>query len=293
MVRHAAASILAFALSTTTLHAQGTVFTVTTPSANVHRSASTGSPVIGTAPRGTSLEVTRELGSWVQVVWPDAESGAGYLHVSWGRIGRDLTPDARTAVASGVNAVRPVSDAAAAPAATVLAAQQPPPVPIPRATTPSLPSHVFGLGGRLSGDVIGHAVSARGWARGPFGVQFEFARSTVTSAVAPEHVTAMQLGPSLIYSLPNLVSNAFWVRPYAGGGANIYRSTLNGLTPDVPDASKGGLGYQGFGGAEVTWANIPQLTMSVDLRQQWAPDSFSGFDLGGFGFSLSAHWYVK
>jgi hypothetical protein len=39
--------------------------------------------------RGRTLLVTRQLGSWVKVSWPEAEDGAGYLHVSWGLAGAE------------------------------------------------------------------------------------------------------------------------------------------------------------------------------------------------------------
>src|SRR5262245_1567329 len=59
--------------------AQTVEIRVTTPSANVYKTPSTGSLVIGSAPLGTVLEVTRELGSWVKVPWPDAQEGFGYV----------------------------------------------------------------------------------------------------------------------------------------------------------------------------------------------------------------------
>ena len=103
----------------------------------------------------------------------------------------------------------------------------------------------------------------------------------------------MQFAPSVIFSLPNLVTNALWARPYIGSGLNVYRSTLRSGVSNVSDAVDTGLGAQVFGGAEFTWANLPQLGVSADVRQAWAPTPFTGFELGGFGFSLSAHWYVR
>ena len=102
-------------------------------------------------------------------------------------------------------------------------------------------------------------------------------------------MNTMQLAPSAIFSLPNFVSNAVWLRPYVGAGASLYRSTV---VTDMPDTAETGLGYQMFGGVELTWSALPQVAASVDLRQQWAP-SPSGVELGGFGLALSAHWYVK
>src|SRR5260221_94299 len=98
MIRYAAAVTVALCLSAsplcaqgTALNAQGMTLKVSTASANVYKSPSTGSPVIGTAARGTVLEVTRELGSWVKVRWAIATDGVGYMHVSAGLIARGGT----------------------------------------------------------------------------------------------------------------------------------------------------------------------------------------------------------
>jgi opacity protein-like surface antigen len=86
MVRHvvAAAFAVAFCLSPSWLSAQTMAIKVSVASANVHKFPSVGSPVIGTAERGAILDVTRELGDWVRVSWPEAEDGAGYMHLSAG-----------------------------------------------------------------------------------------------------------------------------------------------------------------------------------------------------------------
>ena len=63
MIRHAAAVAVVMLLSPAWLSAQSTKFTITTPSANIHKGPSTASVVIGRVPRFTVLEVTRELGS--------------------------------------------------------------------------------------------------------------------------------------------------------------------------------------------------------------------------------------
>src|SRR2546425_7974192 len=114
MIRHAAAIAVVLFLSPLQLGAQSTVFTVNTASAPVYKSPSTGSPVIGKAPRGAVLEVTRELGSWVKVVWRDAQDGAGYVHVTMGSIARGATPVPNGA--ARVPSARPAARAASPPA---------------------------------------------------------------------------------------------------------------------------------------------------------------------------------
>jgi hypothetical protein len=86
MVRHvaAAAFAVAFCLSPAWLSAQTMAIKVSVASANVHKFPSVGSPVIGTAERGAILDVTRELGDWVRVSWPEGEDGVGYMHLSAG-----------------------------------------------------------------------------------------------------------------------------------------------------------------------------------------------------------------
>jgi hypothetical protein len=136
------------------------------------------------------------------------------------------------------------------------------------------------------------AVTGRAWAYGPLGLQVEAGQSTYTSAVAGGLVKSLQLAPTVIYSLPDVVTNAVWARPYLGAGLNFHRATLRSEFGEA-DAVTRFRGSHLLGGAEFTWANLPQLTLSADLRQQWAPPTFTGFELGGFAASMSAHWYVK
>jgi len=290
MGRYAAAVAAVLVMGTSPVYAQDVLFVVTTTSADVHKAPSTGSAVIGKAPRGKTVEVMRELGSWVRVSWPEAEDGVGYLHVTWGTISRGAALEARRATGAG----SPVAGSASESDSSRTAVQV---AQVPRTATisgpaPSLPSHLIGFGGRIGTRAIGFAATGRAWTHGPFGVQIEAGRSTYTSDVAPGQLRSVQLAPSLIYSLPNLVTNAIWARPYIGAGIHIYRSTLRS-TLGVPDVADNGLGSQVFGGAELTWANLPQFALSADLRQQWAPTTFNGFELGGFAFSMSAHWYVR
>jgi hypothetical protein len=83
MIRQAAAVVVALTLSTSPVFAQNPVkVTVSEVSANVHKTPSTGSPVIGKAPRGSELVVTREVGDWLKVSWPSSADGAGYVRAS-------------------------------------------------------------------------------------------------------------------------------------------------------------------------------------------------------------------
>jgi hypothetical protein len=301
MRRYAAVVAVVLMMGTSPLHAQEAIYTVTMTSADVHKAPSTGSAVIGRAPRGKTFPVMRSLGSWVSIAWPDAETGIAYLHVAWGRISRGADLEALRISGSGLqqNAGAPseserltqVASTTAASQGQVRVLPEPRVAARPRAAL-SLPSHLVGIGGRISRPASGLAIAGRGWTYGALGAQIEAGRTTYTSLVGAGQLQTMQLAPSIMYSLPDLVTNAVWVRPYAGAGLTINRSTLRGAV-DVPVAARSGLGSQILSGAELTWARLPQFAVSADLRQQWAPPTFDGFELGGFAVSMSAHWYVK
>ena len=103
MIRQVAAVALVIFLGPVGLSAQTPASTavpaaelkINTQAATVYRSPSTGSPIVGTARRGAVHPVTRELGSWVRVAWPDAEEGAGYVHMA-------VQPGLGTSYASGL-----------------------------------------------------------------------------------------------------------------------------------------------------------------------------------------------
>jgi hypothetical protein len=289
MARLAAAVALLLVISASSVYAQKAMFVVTSMSADIHKAPSTGSAVIGKVPRGKAFEVRRELGSWVAVAWPESDAGIGYLHMTWGRMSPD-SPAETSRASSATSSAVPSASPPEAPAITNQLGQ----APGARAVSgpaPSLPSHVIGLGGRIGTQAIGFAATGRAWIQRRIGAQLEAGQSTYTTPFSADQLKTVQFAPSLIYSPRNLVTNAIWARPYLGGGVNFYRSTFRSSIgfPDVVDS---GIGSQMFGGAELTWANLPQVALSADLRHLWAPTT-NGFELGGMGFSVSGHWYVK
>ena len=119
MIRQAAATVVALCLSASPLHAQNTTkLTVSEASAAVHKTPSVGSPVIGKAPRGTELVVTREVGDWVKVAWPSAADGVGYVRVSAVARANAAAPAAAKAPATATTAKAAPSSATAKAAAT-------------------------------------------------------------------------------------------------------------------------------------------------------------------------------
>jgi predicted methyltransferase len=83
MIRHTFAGLLAAVLMPTALAAQ-TTLTIEATSADVYESPTAAARIIGLAPRGRVLEVAREDGDWVTVVWPEAIAGVGYVRLRIG-----------------------------------------------------------------------------------------------------------------------------------------------------------------------------------------------------------------
>ena len=175
MIRKAAATVIALCLSASPLHAQNAPSTkpiVNEASATVHKTPSVASPVIGTAPRGTELVVTREVGDWVKIAWPSAADGVGYVRKS------ALAQVAVTSAIAKAPAAAPTSvssKAAVTPAASVapVAVREQIPVSQPRVpqagTHYVAPTHIFGVGA-VTGSSRGFGGSARGWKAGRLGV---------------------------------------------------------------------------------------------------------------------------
>jgi SH3 domain-containing protein len=306
MLRRTAAVIAILVLTQSPLFAQtqSAEFTVGVEAAAVRTSPSVASPIVGHAARGAVLEVTRDIGAWVKVAWPDAADGVGYIHQSMGRLSRRATMDERLTTALPAAAPAPATvDAPAPQSSTTLAQNAPGAIPLANRTVyVAPPSHFIGLGGRLgtslaandSPNAGGFGVTSRIWSRGRLGVQVDATRSTMTNEASASRVTAVQFTPSVIYSLRDRLSDYVWLRPYFGGGGAFTRATLKGTTPgDLSSVSDKSLGARAFGGAEVTFSAVPRFAVSADLGYLWSQQSFEGFALDGLGFALSAHWYVK
>ena len=274
------------------------VFTVNVPTADVYKGPTTASAIIGRAPRGAVLTVTRELGSWVKISWPDAKDGVGYIHVSKGSLGhRAATETGRQMsgrTSSGSPATRSASPATqagpSAPAGVGIRTQ--PAAPVSSVyVTPS--THMFGVGARLGGPSLGFGATLRAWRHDRLGVQFDVSRYAPSDSLAPESVTSLQFEPSAIYALRDHVSDNFWLRPYVGTGINFSHQTWNPAPGTGTPTSDNKVGGQIFGGAEVTFPSLPKLAVSADLGYHWTPNAFPGVSLGGFGLSLAGHWYIK
>ena len=292
MKRLAAALGVALFVSPASLYSQTPVFTVQAASADVYKAPSTGSPVIGHAPRGTMLPVRRELGSWVKVSWPRAEDGEGYVHVSMGSLGGNPTSDASRSVAA--RSPQPVLEP---PSATPAAIRGPVATTKPVPTDViylQAPTHLIGFGGRVGGSRVGFGASARAWSRDRLGIQLDVSHVAVAGVAPTERVSSMQFEPGVLYSLADHVADYVWVRPYLGSGINVSRRSLSSTIPGAaPSVSQNNVGVQVFGGSELTFAGVPRFGLSVDVAYRWGATAFAGVDLGRLGLSVAGRWYVR
>ena len=60
-----------------------------------------------------------------------------------------------------------------------------------------------------------------------------------------------------------------------------------------PSAAANTFGARVFVGSEMALASVPALAISVDAGYYRQPEPFVGFEPGGMGVSIAAHWYVK
>lgn len=296
MIRHAAAVAIVLLLSQSWVTAQSPELTVNVSSASVHKAPSTASPVIGQAARGARLEVTRNVGDWVKVVWPSAPDGVGYVRVSVGSVSNGTAApltNTATAKSAGVPpSQRVVTTPVIVPGDQTAQTQTGNRLPV-RTTSPSSSgtTHRFGVGVLMGGPSFGLGVGARAWAHKRLGVQFDLAHYEVSSPIDLGSMSTTDFGPSVLFSFNDHVADYTWLRPFVGAGMNFYKSSFT--SPLLGDMSDSRYGSQMFGGAELSFASVPQFAVSTQLSYRWFNEARQGYDLGGVGVSLAGHWYLK
>jgi hypothetical protein len=297
MVRRIAAVVLALSLNPTPARAQDAVLTVTVLSADVHKGPSTVTPVIGHVSRGTVLPVSRNLGSWAKVAWPDAPEGVGYVHVTMGRIGpssadasaANMAPRTSSAPASATSA--PASATTTIPPVTRKSAGERMAVRGELSDTPI--THIFGVGG-LVGPMSSFGATARAWRSDHLGIQLAFARDAMTSDVAAGRVTSIRFEPGVVYALFDHVSDYVWIRPYVGSVLSFRHQTLKVSAPAAMEpASDNGIGFRVFGGSELTFGGVPRFGLSAELGYRRFPTPFPEFEADRLSVSIAGHWYIK
>ena len=287
MTRMPIAIAAALCFTASTVHAQNTHFIVSTPSASVYKAPTNVSPVVGEAKQGATLEVTRDVGSWVKVAWSNAPDGVGYIRKSAGTMG---------ALGPAVPATKAASAPAAASAPRATSAQGVPVVRPRPAAVPTgdvAPTHRFGVGGQVGGSAVGAGFSARGWTSSQrFGVQIDVTHQSMANDVFFTRMSSTQVGPRVLYAFRDHVSDSTWVRPYVGAGAHVLRASVNDPATGL-STSDTRMVAQFFGGAELTLSAVPRLGLSADVGYQWYQSPFVGYTLDGMMVGVSAHWYLK
>jgi hypothetical protein len=290
MIRRAAALILALTLNPALLRAQDAVLTVNVPSADVYKGPTTVTPVIGHVSRGTVLPISRNLGSWVKIAWPDAPDGIGYVHVTMGRLGPpNADAPVRNASPRASSAPAPVTRTIPLLGRTSVGEQVVPSGQLN--VTPA--SHLFGVGGLL-GSTSNFGATARAWHNNRLGIQFGFTRDAMTSDAGAGRLTSMQFEPGVVYALFDHVGDYVWIRPYVGSVASLRHQTLSIAAPVALDATTdNGIGFRVFGGSELTFSSIPRFGLSADLGYRRFPTPFPGFKIDPVNVSIAGHWYIK
>jgi hypothetical protein len=286
MIRHASAVAVAMVLNATPVLAQNAAtasaeLRVKAASADVHKFPSVASPVIGKATGGTVLEVRRNLGSWVEVPWPDSEGGIAFLHVNTGTVAPRTPAVTSTSAQAAVSEIAAVAAAASATSVNPASSGHAMPAAQRRPTYVALPSHRIGMGASMNSTNPHFGASGRTWFDRRLGVQFTMGRTQLENADGLT-VSSMQYAPTALFWLKDGVTNALWLRPYVGAGPRFYHSS--------PETDTG---FEALGGAEATLAALPQLSLSAELGYRWLRPSFDGFQPRQVGFSLAAHWYLR
>jgi hypothetical protein len=295
MVRRTAALVLALTLNPAMLRAQDTVLTVNVPSADVYKGPTNVTPVIGHVSRGTVLPISRNLGSWVKIAWPEAPDGIGYVHVTTGRIGPpSADAPVRNVSARASSAPAPVTTTIPMRGRTSVGEQI---VPRGQLNTPA--SHTIGVGGLLGssgllGSVSNVGATARMWRDNRLGIQVGFTRDAMTGAGGAGRVTSMQFEPGVVYALFDHVSDYVWIRPYVGSVVSLRHQTLSLAAPLALEPTvDNGIGFRIFGGGELTFASIPRFGLSADLGYRRFPTPFPGFEADKLNVSVAGHWYIR
>jgi hypothetical protein len=299
MMRHVSAVAIALCLSVVSVSAQTAVgetpaLTVKVPSADVHKFPISGSPVIGKVQLGTELEITHNLGYWVEVRYQGGENGVGFVLANEGSIAGHPASASNRPVTTTAAAAAPSSRSRITATATSFEQR-----PAPRPTGSggpsyvSLPHHFVGLGGRMGVSAPAYGATGRVWSHHRFGVQMEMTHDVLESVDKSQRLTSMRFAPSMIYAVHSSVNDNLWLRPYVGGGLSFYHTTLSTGIGSANDGTESGKSFQAFGGSEITFAGAPRFALSVDLAYRKVNTSFAGFDPKKIAFSLAGHWYVK
>jgi hypothetical protein len=230
MIRQAAAVVVALTLSTSPLYAQNPVkVTVSEASTNVHKTPSTGSPVIGKAPRGTELVVTREVGDWVRVSWPSSADGTGYVRASALVRGNAAAQAAAKPAATAKAAATGSKPAATTAKATPGAANAKPAASTAKAAPPSskaAPANSKAAAAAEPAPVASKAAAAPTPTAAPVAVRTE--QIPVSRPSAPSRAGTVYVAPSHLFGVGAVTGSTGF-----GGSARAWKKGRLGMQLEV------------------------------------------------------------
>ena len=152
-----------------------------------------------------------------------------------------------------------------------------------------------GVGLQLwNSDFTMYGANVRFWSENRLGFEVGWVTNGESGSVSGykmEFRTHM-INPSLLFTLAHVDTNNVYIRPYAGGGPNIIYRKSN-RDDDLTDYGKElfvigtKVGGQGFGGAEVTFKAVPQLSIGGDLGV------YRFQNQTGRGLRFLVHYYLK
>jgi hypothetical protein len=166
-----------------------------------------------------------------------------------------------------------------------------PSAPSPARTLYVAPTHAFGVG--AFGGSRGLGGSARAWKKGRLGMQLEFSRYNYDSVDMLSRASVTDIAPGVLFALNDRVTDTLWLRPFLGVAGHFAHSSRTDLILTGTTESASTMGARVFVGSELSLASMPALAISMDVGYYHQPEPFIGFEPGGMGFSVSAHWYVK
>lgn len=303
-------------------HVNAQTLRVTIKKAPIRSGPAAQTTLVATAMEGDLLELVDVEGLWYIVRVP-ATQQVGYVHSALVE---------RTARQAPAATTRPSQQRAPAPppppvAAPILEPCAPPPLPPPRRTeTPPPPaaptsratelpkvqpsidpsssdnrpweSRGLGIGTRTGWGTLGTMAFNFRTFGDHLGLSLDVSYLNSSSILGVEGLDygRLQTQPTLLFKIGRPITfSAVYLQPYAGGGANTiwHRGSVFG--------NELSLGLAAFGGLDVGFMAVPNLTVSADLGyvsdDLWTtcgdlcvPSSFNGGDIG---VTVGVDWYFK
>lgn len=137
----------------------------------------------------------------------------------------------------------------------------------------------FGLGGSLAASTRQAGGNLRYWATDRLGIQLAASWYRPRNVGTVDRTSTLLVAPSVIYMFtPFDATKDVNLRPYAGGGINYARASVpvDATRQQVSEAR--GTGGQVFGGVELTFADVEQVSISGEVVHYWVPGRFLNAD---------------